>query len=103
MANPTLTSVTPESGGPSYTLAPGAYSPWFVAVGQDADAKTASMGVTIYDEAGHPSNQLMVGPFTWTDALHVDPAGITFPAGTPYAVEVDPANPLRFRIRNTNV
>lgn len=102
MANPVLTTVTPETPGP-FILAPGAVSPWFVAVGTDADAKSLTGNIYLEDEAGHHSNTLSIGAFTFTDKLDVPADQAAFVAGTPYAIDLDPANPLRFRIRNTNV
>lgn len=103
MANPVLTSVTPETGAAPYTLAPGAASPWFVCVGSDADAKSLMGSFHLEDEAGHASNTVSVGPFVFSDKLSVPTDQSAFATGTPYAIEVDPANSLRFRIRNTNV
>lgn len=103
MANPVHTSVTPETGASPFVLAPGAASPWFVSVGTDGDAKSLAGSIFLTDEAGHQSNALSIGTFVFTDALKVPVDQAAFPANTPYAIELDPANPLRFRIRNTNV
>lgn len=102
MANPVLNTVTPETGSAPYTLAPGAVSPWFVCVGTDADAKSLMGSFLLEDESGHRSNTVSAGPFVFTDKLDVPTDQNAFPAGTPYAIEVDPLNSLRFRIRNTN-
>ena len=99
-SNPVLNSAALEAGSFPVTLAPGAFSPWIVAVGQDADARTETAMLYLEDETGRRSNALPLGNFVFSDALKF--AELVFPAGTPYIVEVDPANPLRFRVQNTN-
>ena len=99
-SNPVLTSASLETGSFPVVMAPGQVSPWIVAVGQDADARTETALLYLEDETGRRSNALPLGNFVFSDALHF--AELAFPAGTPYSVEVDPANPLRFRVQNTN-
>jgi hypothetical protein len=99
-SNPVLSSASLESGAFPVVMAPGAFSPWIVAVGQDADARTETAMLYLEDETGRRSNALPLGNFVFSDALSF--AELAFSAGTPYEVEVDPTNPLRFRVKNTN-
>jgi hypothetical protein len=102
--NPVLTGVTLDNGAPvtfPMTIPAGAYSPWMLAVGTDADAQTGVQAVLkLKDSGGRESNALTIGTFTFPDPLEI--ASLIFPAGTPALVEIDPANKQRFRVKNLN-
>jgi hypothetical protein len=103
-SNPVLTGVTLDNGSPvpsQITIPAGSFSPWMLAVGTDADAVAGLQAVLkLRDSTGRESNELSFGLFNFPDPMEV--ASLAFPAGTPYQVEVDPANKQRFRVKNTN-
>ncbi len=103
-SNPVLTGITLDNGSPvsfPMTIPAGTYSPWMLSVGTDADALFGLQAVLkLKDSTGRESNELALGAFNFPDALEI--ASLTFPAGTPYSVEIDQTNKQRFRIKNTN-
>jgi hypothetical protein len=103
-SNPVLTGITLDNGAPvtfPMTIPANTYSPWMLAVGTDADAQAGLQAqLKLVDSTGRESNSLTIGTFNFPDPLEI--ASLTFPAGTPYQVETDPANKQRFRIKNTN-
>lgn len=103
-SNPVLTGVTLDNGQPvtfPMTIPAGSYSPWMLAVGTDADAQSGIQAVLkLRDSTGRESNELSFGTFSFPDPLEI--ASLVFPAGAPAAVEIDPVNKQRFRVKNTN-
>lgn len=100
-SNPVIVSVTAESGTAPFIVSPGQFSPWFNIVGTDADAQTFMADIKLKDSTGRESSSVTVGPFQFTDALSI--ASLIFPPNTGAQIDIDPTNPLRFRVKNTNV
>jgi hypothetical protein len=97
MSNPVLTG-TDNATWP-VVIPAGQWSPWITAIGSDPDAMTVTGDLQLFDASNNPSNIVPLS-FTFPDPLT---AQLTFAAGVPQQVEYDPLNPLRFRVRNTNV
>lgn len=96
MSNPVLTG-TDVSSWP-ISIPAGQWSPWITAQGYDPDAQTISAEIKLSDANGNKSNTV-VASFNLADPLKVE---VSVPTGVPALIEYDPANPLRFRVKNTN-
>lgn len=96
MSNPVLTGTDVASWPVS--IPAGGYSPWITAQGYDSDAQTVTAQIVLKDANGNSSN-VVTAAFNLADPLRVE---VTFASGTPALVEIDPSNPLRFRVKNTN-
>lgn len=98
MTNPVLNG-TDNSNWP-VVIPAGQWSPWITAVGSDADAQTVTGVLKLIDQAGNESNEVTIGPFVFEDKLI---ANLLFAPGVPAQVEYAADNPLKFRVKNTNV